>query len=94
MQLLMYDKGGFFTIEFSTPEGGLRTIRETELEENNGILKNLYRHFIRDPKGTTYVGFFLQIKSHAKMRWSNELDMKEQEAVDNFSSLMMNQLHG
>ena len=38
-QLLMYDKRGFFTFEFSTPEGGLRTIRKTELEENNGILK-------------------------------------------------------
>ena len=39
-QLKMYDKEGFFTFEFSTPEGGLRTIRKTELEENNGILKN------------------------------------------------------
>ena len=29
-QLLMYDKRGFFTFEFSTPEGGLRTIRKTE----------------------------------------------------------------
>ena len=36
----MYDKGGFFTFEFSTPVGGLMTIRKTELEENNGILKN------------------------------------------------------
>ena len=27
----------------------------------------LYIHFIRDPKGKTYVGFFLQIKSHWKM---------------------------
>ena len=40
----MYDKGGFLTFEFSTPEGGLRTIRKTELEENNRILKNpLYK---------------------------------------------------
>ena len=61
----MYDKRGFFTFEFSTPEGGLRTIRKTELEENDGIF--LYIHFIRDPKGITYEGFFLQIKSHAKM---------------------------
>ena len=36
----MNDKGGFFTFEFSTLEGGLRTITKTELEENNGILKN------------------------------------------------------
>ena len=28
------------TFEFSSPEGGLRTIRKTELEENNEILKN------------------------------------------------------
>ena len=34
------------------------------------FLKILYIHFIRDPKGITYVGFFLQIKSQAKMRWS------------------------
>ena len=39
-ELLMYDKGGFFTFEFLTPEGGLQTIRKTELEEDNGILKN------------------------------------------------------
>ena len=38
--LLMYGKGGFFIFDFSTPKGGLRTIRKTELEENNGILKN------------------------------------------------------
>ena len=45
----MYDKGEFFTFEFSTPEGGFRTIRKTELEENNGFLKNpLYTL----PKGT------------------------------------------
>ena len=49
MQLLMYDKGEFFTFEFSTPEGGMRTIRKTELEENNGILKILYIHFMSDP---------------------------------------------
>ena len=36
----MYYKGGFFTFEFSTPGGGLRNIRKTELEENNGILKS------------------------------------------------------
>ena len=36
----MYDKGGFLTFEFSTPEGGLRTIRKTELGSNDGILKN------------------------------------------------------
>ena len=65
----MYDKGGFFTFKFSTPEGGLRTIRKTELEENNGILTNpLSFVCIRDPKGITYVGFFLQIKNHAKMK--------------------------
>ena len=39
-QLLMHDKGGFFTLEFSTPEGGLRNIRKTEPEKNNGILEN------------------------------------------------------
>ena len=39
-QLLMYDKGGFFTFQFSTQEGGMMTTRKTELEENNGILKN------------------------------------------------------
>ena len=35
LRLLNYGKGGFFTFEFSTPEGGLRTIRKTEMEENN-----------------------------------------------------------
>ena len=50
MQLLMYDKGGFFTFEFSTPEGGLRTIRKTELEENNGILKNPLYTLHKGPK--------------------------------------------
>ena len=30
--------------------------------------KILYTHFIRDPKGITYVAFFPQIESHAKMR--------------------------
>ena len=63
----MYDKGGFFTFEFPTPEGGLRTIRKTELEENYGILKNPLYTLPRDPKGITYVGFFLQIESDAKM---------------------------
>ena len=28
------------TKDFPSPEGGLRTIRKTKLEENNGILKN------------------------------------------------------
>ena len=46
----MYDKGGFFTFEFSTPEGGLRTIRKTELEENNGILKNPLYTLHKGPK--------------------------------------------
>ena len=32
--------------------------------------KIFYIHFIRDPKGITYVAFFLQIESHAKMTWS------------------------
>ena len=32
--------------------------------------KILYIHFIRDLKGITYLGFFLQIESDAKMRWS------------------------
>ena len=50
MQLLMYDKGGFFTFEFSTPEGVLRTIRKTELEENNGILKNPLYTLHKGPK--------------------------------------------
>ena len=35
----MYDKGGFFTFEFATPEGGWRTIRKPELGENIGFLK-------------------------------------------------------
>ena len=30
--------------------------------------KIFYIHFIRDPKGITYVAFFLKIESHAKMR--------------------------
>ena len=34
----MYDKGVFTTIEFSTPEGGWRTIRKTELDQNTGFL--------------------------------------------------------
>ena len=33
--------------------------------------KILYTHFIRDPKGITYVAFFPQIESHAKMRLPN-----------------------
>ena len=67
----MYDKGGFFTFEFSTPEDGLRTIRKTELEENNQILKNPLHTLQKGPIKQNYLGFFLQIKSHAKMRWSN-----------------------
>ena len=50
MQLLMYDKGGFFTFEFSTAEGGLRTIRKTELEEYDGILKNPLYVLHKGPK--------------------------------------------
>ena len=39
-----------------------------EDEENSGILKNpLHTLHKRDPKGTTYVGFFLQSESDAKM---------------------------
>ena len=41
----MYDKGGFFKFEFSTPEGGLRSVKKTEMEEYDGILKNpLYKN--------------------------------------------------
>ena len=50
VQLLMYYKGGFFTFEFSTPGGGLRNIRKTELEENNGILKNPLYTLHKGPK--------------------------------------------
>ena len=64
----MYDKGEYSTKIFPSPEGGLRTIRKTKLEENSGILKNpLHTLHKRDPKGTTYVGFFLQSESDAKM---------------------------
>ena len=46
----MYDKGGFLTFEFSTPEGGLRTIRKTELGSNDGILKNPLYTLHKGPK--------------------------------------------
>ena len=36
--------------EFLTPEGGLRTIRKTELEENNEILKNHLYTLHKGPK--------------------------------------------
>ena len=35
--------------------------------------KILYIHFIRDPKGITYVGLFLQIECNAKMTWSTRV---------------------
>ena len=44
--------------KFSIQEGGLRTIRKTEPEENNGILKNPFHTLHKEPKGITYVGFF------------------------------------
>ena len=69
-------RGGFFNFEFSTPDGGLRTIRKAELEEYNKILKILCIRFRRDPKGITYVAFFFLIKSHAKMRWSIEASIE------------------
>ena len=56
----------------STCQGATFEERKTELEENDGILKNPLLHFIWDPKGVTYVGFFLHIKSHAKMRRSEQ----------------------
>ena len=37
--------------------------------------KTLYIHFIREPKGITYVAFFLKIESHAKMRLPSELTL-------------------
>ena len=37
--------------------------------ENNGILKNPFYTLHKGPK-QTYVGFFLQIESHAKLIWS------------------------
>ena len=52
---------------FPSPEGGLRIIRKTESEENNGILKNHFKHFIRDPKGITYKGYFS--KSKLMQKW-------------------------
>ena len=36
--------------EVTTPEGGLRIIRKTELEENNGILKNSLYILHKGPK--------------------------------------------
>ena len=65
--LWMYDKGGNSTKNFPSQEGGLRTIRKTEPEENNGILKNPFHTLHKEPKGITYVGFFFQIESNAKM---------------------------
>ena len=35
--------------------------------------KILYIHFIRDPKGTTYVRFILKIESDAKMACTNDI---------------------
>ena len=46
------------TKNFPSQEGGLRTIRKTEPEENNGILKNPFHTLHKEPKGITYVGFF------------------------------------
>ena len=40
----------------------MRIIRKTESEENNGIWKNHFIHFIRDPKGITYKGYFSKSK--------------------------------
>ena len=44
MQLLMYDKGGYSTKNISSPEGGWRTVRKPELEEN---VKNFGKKYIR-----------------------------------------------
>ena len=49
----------------------MRIIRKTESEENNGIWKNHFIHFIRDPKGITYVRLILKIESDAKMAVPN-----------------------
>ena len=43
--LLMYDKDGFLEKFILSSKGRCRTIRKTELEENNGYLKNLYTAF-------------------------------------------------
>ena len=43
--LLMYDKEGFLEKFILSSKGRCRTIRKTELEENNGYLKNLYTAF-------------------------------------------------
>ena len=43
-------QGGNSTKKFPSPEGGLRTIRKTELEENNGILKNPLYTLLKGPK--------------------------------------------
>ena len=58
------------TKNFPSQEGGLRTIRKTEPEENNGILKNPFHTLHKEPKGITYVGFFFQIERYSNIQLS------------------------
>ena len=58
------------TKNFPSQEGELRTIRKTEPEENNGILKNPFHTLHKEPKGITYVGFFFQIERYSNIQLS------------------------
>ena len=60
------------TKNFPSQEGGLRTIRKTEPEENNGILKNPFHTLHKEPKGITYVGFFFQIERYSNIQLSEK----------------------
>ena len=53
----MYNKGGYSTKNISSPEGGWRTIRKPELEENvKNFEKKIYTHLNYIYKGTALEG--------------------------------------
>ena len=53
-QLFIYDNGEFITIEFTTSEGGWRTFRKTELDQNTGFLIFFLYTLPKGPKRNSF----------------------------------------
>ena len=67
MQLLMYDNSH---LNFQPQKVYWGSSGRQNWRKSMEVWYGIYVHFIRNPKGITYVGFFLQINSQGKMTWS------------------------